>query len=167
MSDYSIRKLDVDDWPIFKQIRLEALSTDPFVFGSNYVAEAEHSDDVWRDGLNSQDGAIFVLFEGDAPIGMTGIGVKHDGPTGTTALLWGSWLAPKVRSRGLSKVFYEARIGWARQHPTINRVIVTHRASNLASKFANQKFGFVRTHVTEKVWNDGTKEDEVHYELIL
>lgn len=167
MSDYSIRKLEEDDWRIFKQIRLKALATDPSVFGSNYAVEAEQPDDVWREGLSSQNGAIFVLFEGDVPKGMTGIGVKRDDPTRTTALLWGSWLSPDVRGKGLSKMFYEARITWARHDPTVERVIVTHRASNLASKFANQKFGFVRTHVTEKVWNDGITEEEFHYELVL
>jgi RimJ/RimL family protein N-acetyltransferase len=64
-------------------------------------------------------------------------------------------------------MLYESRINWAREHPAIERVVVSHRASNHASKFANQNFGFVPTHVTEKVWNDGITETEFHYELIL
>ena len=60
---------------------------------------------------------------------------------------------------------YKARLEWIRQQPGVEKVIVSHRASNLASKFANQKFGFVQTHVSERTWPDGITEPEFHYEL--
>jgi len=151
MSDYSIRKLDEDDWQIFKEIRLEALRSDPFVFGSTLVAESERTEEQWRELLCSQKYAVFVLFNDDSPKGITGIVVDRDDPSERTALLWGSWIAPEVRGKGRSRMLYESRITWAREHPTIERIIVSHRASNLSSKFANQAFGFVPTHVTEKV----------------
>ena len=62
-------------------------------------------------------------------------------------------------------MMYKARINWAKEHPTIERIIVSHRASNVASKYANQKHGFVFTRTHEKVWSDGKTEDEVCYEL--
>lgn len=167
MSEYSIRKLDENDWLIFKQIRLEALATDPFVFGSTHAAESARNDEEWSEPLKSTSGVIFVIFDSRAQVGITGIGVHRDDPSERSALLWGSWLAPEVRGKGLSRMLYESRIDWAREHPTIERIVVSHRASNLASKFANQNFGFVPTHVTEKIWNDGITEEECHYELIL
>ena len=167
MSEYSIRKLDEDDWQIFKQIRLEALATDPYVFGSNLAAESERSEEQWREFLRSPKYGIFVLFVGADPRGMTGIHLDRNDPSERTALLWGSWLAPEVRGKGLSKLLYESRIAWAREHPTAERIVVSHRASNLSSKFANQSFGFSPTHVTEKVWNDGIAEKEFHYELLV
>lgn len=167
MAEYSIRKLEEEDWRIFKQIRLKALSTDPSVFGSNYAREANQPAVHWQESLVDKNVAVFVLFESVSPIGITGVSVHRDDPGGRTAILWGSWMEPAARGKGLSKLFYEVRIAWARQHPTIERIIVTHRASNLASKLANQKFGFVQTHVTEKVWNDGIMEEEFHYELVL
>ena len=167
MSEYSIRKLNEDDWQIFRRIRLEALATDPFVFGSNLAAESERSEEQWREFLRSPKYGIFVLFVDAEPRGMTGIVLDRDDPSERTALLWGSWLAPEVRGKGLSKLLYESRIAWAREHPTVDRIIVSHRASNLSSKFANQAFGFVPTHVTEKVWNDGVAEQEFHYELTV
>ena len=164
---YLIRRLEESDWQIFKQIRLEALSTDPDVFGSTYAAESERSEEQWREPLRSPKYSIFAVFAGEAPRGITGVVLDRNDPHERTASLWGSWLAPDVRGKGLSKLFYESRVKWAKEHPTIERVIVSHRASNLASKFANQSFGFVETHVTSKVWNDGIEEDEIHYELIL
>ena len=167
MGKYSIQKLDENDWRTFKQIRLRALASDPHVFGSTFERESKNSKAKWRQTLSDADGAIFILFNDSEPIGMTGIAIYGADTTGRTAILWGSWLEPAYRSKGLSKYFYEARLDWAKKHPQVERVIVTHRASNLTSKAANQKFGFVFTHVTEREWNDGSTEEEFHYELKL
>jgi len=167
VSEYSIRQLGENDWQTYKQVRLKALALDPFVFGSNYERESNLSDAEWSKTLSEKNVGIFVLFARTSPIGITGVSVYRDDPSRRTAILWGSWLEPEVRGKGLSKMFYEARITWAREHPTVERLIISHRASNLASKFANQNFGFSLTHVTDKVWNDGITEEEFHYELIL
>ena len=163
----SIRQLTEDDWREFSRIRLEALQTDPLVFGSNYEKESQFTEADWKSRLQAKDSAIFMLYEDETPIGMTGVSVFRDDPTNKTALLWGSWLKPDFRGKGLSEMMYKARINWAKERPTIKRIIVSHRASNLASKYANQKHGFVFTRTHEKVWADGAIEDEVCYELNL
>ena len=167
MTLHFIRKLDEDDWRIYKEIRLKALKSDPFVFGSNFETESKWSEAEWRSPLQKADVAIFTLFEKGDPIGITGVSVDRNDKSKQTGILWGSWLEPAARGKGLSKMFYEARINWAIGHSTIKRLIISHRASNLSSKFANQKFGFIPTHITEKLWNDNVRESEFHYELIL
>jgi hypothetical protein len=62
---------------------------------------------------------------------------------------------------------YEARLEWVKSRPAFERIIVSHRASNLASKYANQKHRFVFTRTHEKIWADGKTEAEVCYELKL
>jgi RimJ/RimL family protein N-acetyltransferase len=99
------------------------------------------------------------------PIGITCVSVDRNDPTRKTALLWGSWLAPRVRGRGLSELMYKTRINWAKEQRGVEKIIVSHRASNVASKFANQKHGFVLTHKAGKIWMDSTTEDEIFYEL--
>jgi RimJ/RimL family protein N-acetyltransferase len=164
----SIRQLKEDDWREFSQVRLKALKTDPRVFGSNYEKESQFTEADWRDRLqDTKDVAIFMLFAGETPIGITGVSVFRDDSTGKTALLWGSWLEPDFRGKGLSELMYRARIEWAKRHPNVNRIIVSHRASNTASKYANQKHGFKFTRTHEKVWTDGATEDEVCYELYI
>lgn len=165
--DISIRKLGVDDWRVFSEVRLIALKTDPQVFGSNFERESKFTKFDWRERLQSEDSAIFMLFDGTAPIGITGVSVFDEDPSGQTAIFWGSWLAPGYRRKGLSALIYQTRIEWAKARPEIKRIIVSHRASNTASKFANQKHGFVFTRTHEKTWVDGKTEDEVCYELKL
>lgn len=162
----SIRQLTENDWREFSQIRLKALQTDPKAFGSNYEKESQMTETDWQSRLQAKDNAIFLLYEDETAIGITCVSVDRDDPTKKTALLWGSWLAPHVRGKGLSELMYKTRINWAKDQPTVEKIIVSHRATNLSSKFANQKHGFVLTHKTEKVWTaDGATEDEIFYEL--
>lgn len=163
----SIRKLNEDDWRVFSEVRLRALRTDPQVFGSTYERESKFTEAEWRERLQSENSAIFMLFDDQTPIGMTGASVFNEDPSGQSAIFWGSWLAPDFRRKGLSELMYKTRIEWAKARPEIKRIIVSHRASNTASKFANQKHGFVFTRTHEKVWVDGKTEDEVCYELKL
>lgn len=163
--DIIIKRLTEEDWLAFSQVRLKALQTDPKVFGSNYERESQMTEAEWRSRLQAKDNAIFLIYEGETPVGMTCVSIDRDDVTGKTALFWGSWLAPHVRRKGLSKLMYQSRINWAKEQPTVERIIVSHRASNLASKNANQKHGFVNTHKNEKVWTDGATEDEIFYEL--
>ncbi len=163
--DISIKQLTENDWREFSQIRLKALQSDPKVFGSNYKMESKMTEADWRKRFHPVDAAIFMIFENETPIGMTCVAVDRDDPTKKTALFWGSWLAPQFRGKGLSELLYKARIDWAKQHPTVEKLIVSHRASNLSSRYANQKHGFVETHTNEKVWTDGVTEDEIFYEL--
>lgn len=164
---YSVKKLEADDWTIFSEIRLRALRSDPKVFGSTYEREVEFSETDWRTRLADPDTAVFVVLESGRAIGMTGAAVDRDDSSRRTVLLWGSWVEPDARGRGISKLFYESRIAWARTQPGVERIIVSHRESNDASRFANQKFDFVFTRETTKLWNDGITERELHYELIL
>ena len=161
----TIRQLTEDEWLEFSRIRLQALLTDPQVFGSNYEKESQMTEDEWRSRLRAKDNAIFLIYENETAVGITCVSVDREDPTRKTALLWGSWLAPHFRGKGLSALMYRTRIDWAKRQPTVEKIIVSHRASNLASKHANQKHGFVLTGKTEKIWTDGATEDEIFYEL--
>jgi len=149
-------------------VRLRALKSDPSVFGATYEDKTKMADGEWQTILKNQDEAIFGIFNGAALIGLTAISIHRDDPEKKQALLWGSWLELEYRGRGVSKMMYEARLDWAQRHPTCEKIIVGHRDSNLASKFANQKYGFVYTS-TEKArrWPDGKVEDLHNYELII
>jgi RimJ/RimL family protein N-acetyltransferase len=160
-----IKQLTEGDWQALRSIRLKALQSDPSVFGSNYQKESAYTESDWKKMIQNKNTAIFLLYEDDAPIGMTGISIDREDPTKKRANLWGSWLEPHARRRGLSKTMYLARISWAREHPSIEKIIVSHRASNLSSRYANQKHGFIFTHKLDKIWPDGTQDEHIFYAL--
>ena len=161
----SIERLIENQWQELRDVRLKALQADPSVFDSNYERESAMTDADWKSWLQTNDTAIFILYEDATPIGMTAISVDRDDPTKKRAILWGSWLERLARGKGVSKMMYEARLAWAKEHPTIETIVVSHRASNLSSKQANQRHGFVFTHTMEKLWPDGTRDDNLFYTL--
>ena len=161
----SIKKISENDWQKFSLVRLKALETDPKVFGSSYEIESLFTEEDWRSRLRAKDNAVFLLYDDETPIGMTAVSVDRNDSSGKTALLWGSWLAPEYRGKNLSDLMYKARIDWAKAQPAVEKIIVSHRATNFSSKYANQQHGFIETSRNEKIWHDGAAEDEIFYEL--
>src|SRR6218665_1850299 len=125
----TLSQLQVADWEILRRVRLLALQSDPSVFGSNHAREAAYTPDIWREWLDTPDTAIFGVFDGADIAGLTSISVKRDDASRTVAKLWGSWLRADLRGQGLSVPMYRARLDWARAHPTIETVEVSHRRS--------------------------------------
>ena len=165
IENYTIHQLNNNEWDIFKKIRLEALLADPQFFGASFEKEAEYGEDKWREFIgNPNDRAMFILKNNDDVIGLTGIIRSRDNLQ--EANLIASYIRKEYRGLGLSKKFYIARLDWARKNK-FSSVLVSHRESNIASKMANQKFGFKCIGIHDKVWNDGKNEKEVFYRLSL
>jgi len=163
----SIRQIDESDWREYREVRLKALKSDPKVFGSNYEKAKNDSKEDWKESVRAKHMAVFLIFDDEELIGMTGVVVPQDRVAKSTALLWGSWLEPNYRRKGISDLMYKTRIDWAKQQPEIRRIEVSHRESNLASKYANQKHGFKLVREEDKVWHDGITEKDVIYALNL
>lgn len=137
---FSTRKLTVNDWPILKLIRLEALTLHPNFFSPS-SDEFKFTEADWKERLNNSDGANFGLFnEKNEIIGLTGI--FRDRENREQAWMVASFLKPDYRRRGLTKHLYEARIQWAKEQNGINLLIVHHREDNEISRKAHQKFNF-------------------------
>jgi RimJ/RimL family protein N-acetyltransferase len=163
----TIRALDPDDWRIYRDVRLRALDTEPSVFSSNHEKESAYPESEWRAHLDGAGKRVFALFDGDKPVGLTGIFTARTDETGRSAVLAMSYIEPAYRGRGYSRLLYQARIDWARAQPQFERIIVSHRGGNEASRRANQAFGFMLTGKGSKVWPDGQEAEEWHYVLAL
>lgn len=148
-----------------KRIRLEALRLEPALFGSSLEENARLPDTSWQERLAAHNRAYFGLFlpDGDC-IGLSAVTQQIN--LANSVVLIASYIKKQHRGQGLSKLFYDARIEWAKQHGYA-KAIVSHRDTNLVSRAASQRAGFQFTHLTERVWPDGTRSNEWFYELIL
>lgn len=161
---FSISQLRSEDLNIFKSIRLEALQKEPQFFGSNFERENAFTDPEWLSALTDKGRAYFALSADKLVVGVTGIFKDEQNPS--QAILIASYIRSEYRRMGGSDLLYRARLDWARDNG-FSEVIVSHRASNEASKRSNQKHGFQYSHSTPHIWNDGVTEDEVYYRLKL
>ncbi len=164
MEKYELRRLEIGEWQEYKKIRLEALFSTPEVFGSNYQKEAGYSDAEWMAMLDNPKCAMFGLYNQGILVGLTG--VVLDRADESNAILIASFIQESHRGQGLSRLFYEARIAWARVRGC-GQITVSHRVGNDASKAANQSFHFKYTQSRDVVWPDGVEAEELIYVLHL
>ncbi len=162
-----IRPFKPDEWHVYRAVRLKALETDPKFFCESYDDAKAKPDEHYQAHLLDANSAVFGVFRHGDVIGMTGIVIDKEDASGQTANLWGSWLEPAWRGKGLARRMYEARLNWAKARPGVKRVTVSHRKSNAISKKANQRWGFTFTHAREILWPGNQKETEFCYELKL
>jgi RimJ/RimL family protein N-acetyltransferase len=163
----TIRPLDPSEWRALREIRLFALHTEPGVFFASYDGELALGDDEWQRRIAAGGSVIFGLFAGSDLVGITGVVTDRDDPSGKTAVLVMSYIRPAYRDRGLTALFYEARLGWIASQPQFTRASVSHRASNEASGRAIRGHGFTLVDRVARTWPDGTTEDEVRYTRAL
>lgn len=113
-----VRRLDhrnAHDVALYRTLRLRSLSADPSAFGSSYEREVDFDDATWcarLQGFQGLPGAVFVAFEGDDPLGLVGIGHSDEEPK--DGYLWGMWVAPEGRRRGIGAALVDAALAWAR-----------------------------------------------------
>lgn len=162
--EFTIRKFKPEEITEYMAIRLEALQSDPGCFGNPYEKEAAYDTEVWRQRLESPSHACFGLYDGDMLIGLTSIFSATDRPG--EGCLTQSYIRRQYRGRKLSAMLYDARIEWAIQ-AGLSCLVVGHRASNLASKGANQRYGFRYSHRELRHWPDGSDEEMLYYKLEL
>lgn len=162
--NYTLQRLMPCHWEEYKIIRLEALRTNPEMFGSNFAKESTYSQNDWTLLLENESRAMFALYHDKILVGLSGVAIRKDDPT--TAIFIASFIAPSHRGQGLSKLFYEARIKWARQKQC-SIIKVSHRIGNTTSEAAIKGFGFKFVHAEEVDWPDGTRAEELNYLLEL
>lgn len=161
-----IRRLVPGDWQVFRAIRLEALAECP----GNYflsLAEAETRTEAdWRAMLAVSRMAIFGLDAGGQLAGVTAVYIADEDPSGSTAGFGMSYIRPAWRGQGHAATLHKVRFDWTLANG-MTRIIVSHRASNTASRKAIERSGFTRTGACAHVWPDGMEEEDVQYELML
>lgn len=145
-------------------MRLEALQMEPGMFCSNYAFEMNMGDAAWLNRLTDPGRATFGLFYHNEPVGITAIATIKDKP-GTADMIQ-SYIRKEHRGKGLSRLLYDARLEWAKQHE-LKQLVIGHRKNNITSKAANQHYGFRYTHSEPRTWPDGTTEDILYYVLEL
>lgn len=94
-----LRVVSPEDWEDFKGVRLRALADSPTSFGVTLADAEAQPDTAWRDRLRGP-GPTIIAYVGESPVAMGGLFA----PEGAgDAFIWGMWVAPEARGRGLGR----------------------------------------------------------------
>lgn len=120
------RTLTPDDWPLWRDLRLAALSEAPGAFGSTLAEWSGDGDreERWRDRLSIPGARDVVVLLDGAPVGMVS-GVPTE-ETGVVELI-SMWVSPDARGRGVGDRLIAEVEQWAvEQGATTLRLSVMH-----------------------------------------
>lgn len=147
------RPLTREDAPRLHALRREALSADPTAFGASpedcplrELAEVEAH-------LTSPDRAVFAIADPDQPerlVAMAGIIRETRKKQRHRSSIWGVYVSPEHRGRGLGRAVVEACVNHAQAWIGIESVVLSVSAQGAAARALYESLGFV-------VW--GTEPD--------
>lgn len=109
-----VRPATLSDAASLRALRLEALQLHPDSFGADLVRELGRDESWWRERLSDPGrGAIFVAPDGEGLAGMAGIRKLEGEKLSHNGMIWGVYVAPSHRARGLASQLVAACLEWA------------------------------------------------------
>lgn len=133
-----LRELTVDDWAVWKEMRLAALAEAPYAFHTRIEDWVGAGEDRWRGRLDVP--GRFLLADLDGRRAGIVCGLPPD-PAGIADLL-SLWVAPFARGRGVSDALVTAILDWARDRGA-DRVALHVVEGNDAASGLYLRHGFV------------------------
>lgn len=116
---FQLRQLGAADAEAFRDLRLAGLVNAPTAFGASPAQEAALPIALLRARLADEPNAVFGAFVGARLVGVAGF-FMHDGDKARhRGQLWGVYVEPEARGRGIARQLVQAVIDHARRHVTI------------------------------------------------
>ena len=155
-----IRSLESDDWPIWRELRLNALAEAPYAFGST-LAEwtgAGDREERWRARLAIPGARDLVVALDGRPVGMAS-GVPAEEGAGVELI--SMWVSPLARGHGVGDLLISTVQRWAAEQnaETLRLSVMPDNGRAIA---LYERHGFVRTDELGDLLPDG-----VHRELVM
>src|SRR5579862_247031 len=133
-----IDALRVDEWQIWRQLRLQALAEAPYAFSTDLAdwQGAGDREERWRSRLTAVP-LNLIAYLGDTPAGMA----SGTAPVGGAVELISMWVAPCGRGLGVGDGLISAVIAWAARQG-VRRVSLVVFRNNARAIALYQKHGF-------------------------
>jgi ribosomal protein S18 acetylase RimI-like enzyme len=136
-----IRRLPADRWRDFRDLRLEALKSDPSAYGSSFEEEETLAEDEWRRRVRS---VLFALSDGRL-IGMIacvfdeGLKIRH------IAEIYGFYVSANHRGEGVGTRLLERAVSLIRKKRGLVKVKLAVNPEQHVAVKMYKKAGFVVT----------------------
>jgi RimJ/RimL family protein N-acetyltransferase len=114
-SEIVIRPVTLDDVDAFRELRLEALRTQPIAFGADYADNLARPRGFWVDRIAPGDDVASLIHVADASgelVGLTGIRAEAGPKQKHVGIVWGVFVREAWRGRRLGDRLVNACTEW-------------------------------------------------------
>jgi RimJ/RimL family protein N-acetyltransferase len=114
-ADVTIRPVTPDDVNAFRDLRLEALRTQPLAFGADYEENLAHPREFWVNRIAPKEGScsmIYVAEAGNTLVGLTGIRAAEGRKQDHVAWVWGVYVREGWRGHRIGDRLVNACTEW-------------------------------------------------------
>jgi GNAT superfamily N-acetyltransferase len=147
-----VRRLEPDDWQLWRDVRLTALADAPYAFGSTLAYEQAFDEARWRRWLVRTSGMSAAAFLDGGPVGIIACWIP-DGDD--LVFLVALWVAPAARGHGAGDALVTDVVDWAAEHGH-PRVELRVADGNTAARTLFLRNGFTPTGRREPLESDPT-----------
>lgn len=137
-----VRKLTVDDWSVFKKIRLEALELEPQAFGDSYSVLSKKKDNYWKKELSKRKQVWYGAFDNDKLVGIGSIKFVKMLKFNHIAHLSGIYVKKEYRGKGIGKLLFKTRIDEAFRNEKIKKIKLIVNKTQINAIAMYESFGF-------------------------
>ena len=139
----TVRRIQIGETDLYKQMRLASLRDAPYAFGTAYDSALQRTAESWHEQAErtaqGTDRATFIAFFDDLPIGMTALYRRED--TVDTGELLQVWVGPEHRGTNVAWDLMDAAFKWAREN-NFGRIIAGVTKVNARALKFYIKYGF-------------------------
>ncbi len=134
--------LQPDDWESHRDLRLAALLDAPDAFWFTHAEEAADEESDWRERI--ANAWIVQARDADGVLGTAGLGSHWEPERAAVAVLFGMYVAPRGRGRGVGEALVSAVLQEARRRGR-SEVLLEVTSNNPAAQALYERCGFVAT----------------------
>ncbi len=159
-----LRILQAGDAAAFTALRLTALRECPTAFSSSYEEECDIPLEQAAERLApDEDRAVFGAFDGDLLVGTLGLYRENRRKLAHKAVIWGVYLAPAYRGRGVARRLLERALAHAAAMPNLLKLTLGVNTANAAAVALYESAGFEPFGLERGfMLVDGVLHDELH-----
>jgi ribosomal protein S18 acetylase RimI-like enzyme len=153
---------DANEW---WRVRLQALQGDPEAFSSSVEEHQSLTLEDVRRRLGSEAGDSFVAgaFDGDRLVGMAGFFRERGPKVQHKGRIWGVYLAPEYRGKGLGRKLLQVVIERGIAIPGIEQVLISVASTQTAAAHLYRSLGFQRFGVEPRALKIGNRLIDEEY----
>jgi GNAT superfamily N-acetyltransferase len=139
----NVRRLRPEDAASFVVLRREALESQPLAFGASVDDDRRLSVEFVRGFLtDGQEQAVFGAFEGGQLRGVAGIFRESRVKQRHKATIWGVYVTPQAREKGVGRALVRATIRCAREWAGVRQLHLTVADTAHSAKRLYEAAGF-------------------------